>query len=108
MQVQSSTTPSALLRGAEAEAVANHLLDPMLRGAIVLAPEGMGKSALAEEVLHRLEGTRILGATLCPTATAIFGVISPSMASARTMPMGPMISPALRHCTTTAFSPVAP
>ncbi|MFZ3415721.1 LuxR C-terminal-related transcriptional regulator [Arthrobacter sp. 3Tela_A] len=56
MQVQSSTTPSALLRGAEAEAVANHLLDPMLRGAIVLAPEGMGKSALAEEVLYRLEG----------------------------------------------------
>ncbi|MER1995491.1 MAG: LuxR C-terminal-related transcriptional regulator [Arthrobacter sp.] len=56
MQVQGSTAPAALLRGTEAEAVANHLLDPMLRGAIVLAPEGMGKSALAEEVLRRLEG----------------------------------------------------
>ncbi len=55
MQVQAPKTP-AMLRGAEAEAVANHLLDPMLRGSIVLAPEGMGKSALAEEVLRRLEG----------------------------------------------------
>ena len=55
MQVQAATRP-AILRGAEAEAVANHVLDPMLRGSIVLAPEGMGKSALAEEVLRRLEG----------------------------------------------------
>ncbi|MSR98675.1 hypothetical protein FYJ28_07530 [Arthrobacter sp. BL-252-APC-1A] len=44
------------LRMAEAEAIANHLLDPVLRGSIVLAPEGMGKSVLAEAVLGRLEG----------------------------------------------------
>lgn len=43
-------------RSAEAEEVSNHLLDPMFRGSIVLGPEGMGKSALAEEVLRRLEG----------------------------------------------------
>ncbi|MGW9402476.1 LuxR C-terminal-related transcriptional regulator [Arthrobacter sp. NPDC055585] len=56
MQVQQVPNTPAVLRGAEAEAVANHLLDPMLRGSIVVAPEGMGKSALAEEVLRRLDG----------------------------------------------------
>ncbi|MBF4993020.1 helix-turn-helix transcriptional regulator [Arthrobacter gandavensis] len=45
-----------ILRSAEAEQISNHLLSPVLRGSIVLAPEGMGKSALAEEVLRRLEG----------------------------------------------------
>lgn len=55
MQHQEQTVPE-VLRSAEADQVANHLLDPMLRGSIVLAPEGMGKSALAEEVLRRLEG----------------------------------------------------
>ena len=55
MQHQTSAAPEILL-SAEAEQVSNHLLDPMLRGSIVLAPEGMGKSALAEEVLRRLEG----------------------------------------------------
>ncbi|UYB37028.1 LuxR C-terminal-related transcriptional regulator [Arthrobacter koreensis] len=55
MNHQASAAPE-MLRSAEAEQVSNHLLDPMLRGAIVMAPEGMGKSALAEEVLRRLEG----------------------------------------------------
>lgn len=55
MQHQTSAAPEILL-SAEAEQVSNHLLDPMLRGSIVLAPEGMGKSALAEEVLRLLEG----------------------------------------------------
>ena len=35
------------------------------------------------------------------------GVISPSSASATTMPMGPTMISALRQFTTTAFSPVA-
>ena len=34
-------------------------------------------------------------------------VISPSMESAITIPMGPMITSAFRHATSTAFSPVA-
>ncbi|WP_269438982.1 LuxR family transcriptional regulator [Arthrobacter caoxuetaonis] len=49
-------TPSPFLRAAEADSIVNNLLDPVLRGALVLGPEGMGKSALADEVLRRLEG----------------------------------------------------
>ena len=50
------TQSSAFLRGAEAEDIANRLLDPALRGAVVLGPEGTGKTAVAAEVLTRLEG----------------------------------------------------
>ena len=49
--------------------------------------------------------TRI--AWLWHTAVAMAGVISPSSASATTMPMGPTMISALRQFTTTAFSPVA-
>ena len=41
------------------------------------------------------------------TAAAMAGVISPSRASAITMPMGPTMISAWRQLTTTAFSPVA-
>lgn len=43
-------------RTAEAEDIANKLLDPSLRGAVVLGPEGTGKTSLAAEVLRRLDG----------------------------------------------------
>ena len=46
-------------------------------------------------------------AELCPTASAIVGVISPYMESAMAMPEAPTIISALRQFTTTAFSPVA-
>ncbi|WP_312180589.1 LuxR C-terminal-related transcriptional regulator [Arthrobacter sp.] len=55
METQMGNTTS-FLRAAEAEDIANQLLDPGLRGVVLLAPEGMGKSALAEEVLSRLDG----------------------------------------------------
>ena len=45
---------------------------------------------------------------LCPMATAIAGVISPSRESADTMPIGPTMISASRQATITGFSPVAP
>ncbi|MBD7996094.1 hypothetical protein H9639_12370 [Arthrobacter sp. Sa2CUA1] len=47
---------TSFLRSAEAEDIANRLLDPALRGAVVLGQDGMGKTAVAAEVLTRLEG----------------------------------------------------
>lgn len=56
---------------------------------------------------QRFTGIKILFALLCHTATAIRGVISPSMESAITIPTGPMITSARAEATTTEFSPVA-
>ena len=78
MVAQTGKTTS-FLRAAEAEDIANQLLDPVLRGVVVLAPEGLGKSALAEEVLLRLDGIvtvyRIHGS---PVLSRIpYGVLTP-------------------------------
>lgn len=71
----------AFLRAAEAEDIASRLLDPVLRGVVVLAPEGMGKSALAEEVLSRLDGIvtvyRIHGSPVLSRIS--YGVLTPFM-----------------------------
>lgn len=48
-------TPAALLgRAREIEEITNRLLEPGLRGAVVLGAGGMGKTALADQVLERL------------------------------------------------------
>ena len=53
-------------------------------------------------------GISTRSASLCATARAMFGVISPNNESAMTIPIGPEITSAFRHPTITAFSPVAP
>ena len=59
-------------------------------------------------LLQRLTGSKSFWAWLCPTATAMAGVTSPSRESADKMPRGPMIKSASRQATSTGFSPVAP
>ncbi|MBD8043094.1 hypothetical protein H9638_04630 [Arthrobacter sp. Sa2BUA2] len=56
MKAVQDTQASSFQRTAEAEDIANRLLDPALRGAVVLGPDGMGKTAVAAEVLARLDG----------------------------------------------------
>lgn len=65
-----------------------------------LRDSGHDVVAVAEGDEHPLGPAR-------PTAAAMAGVTSPSMASAMTMPRGPTMMSAVRQATTTAFSPVA-
>ena len=65
-------------------------------------------SAPTTMLLQVSNGISTLRARLWPTARAIAGVISPSIASAITMPTGPTMTSAVRQATITAFSPVLP
>ena len=55
-------------------------------------------------LLQRLIGMSTRRASLCPTACAMRGVISPHMESAITIPTAPTMMSAWRQLTTTAFS----
>ena len=63
--------------------------------------------APATRLSHFPVGIRIRFASLCATASAIFGDISPHRESAITIPSGPIMISARLEATTTAFSPVA-
>ena len=56
---------------------------------------------------HLFIGMRILEASARLIESAIFSVTSPRSESAITIPIGPMITSALRQATATGFSPVA-
>ena len=78
---------SALLLGRDREVqeITSRLLEPGLRGAVIVGAGGMGKSALADHVLERLNG--IVSASYIHGSPVLsrmpYGVLSPYLESAR-------------------------
>lgn len=78
--------PSSLLLGRDREVqeVSSRLLEPGLRGAVIVGAGGMGKSALADHVLERLDG--IVSASYIHGSPVLsrmpYGVLSPYLESA--------------------------
>ena len=79
-------------RDAEIQEITTRLLEPGLRGAVIVGAEGLGKSALADHVLERLDG--IVSASFIHGSPVLsrmpYGVLSPYLEAA-----GPddMVSP---------------
>jgi DNA-binding CsgD family transcriptional regulator len=84
--LSSGRSTSALLLGRDKEVqeITSRLLEPGLRGAVIVGAGGMGKSALADHVLERLDG--IVSASFIHGSPVLsrmpYGVLSPYLGSA--------------------------